>query len=56
MTGFPVLMYYLWICLWFYDGKLVHPTSVEDFKPFLLRMWDHVRVVCFNLVNGLGAD
>ncbi|KAG9224093.1 hypothetical protein CCMSSC00406_0010027 [Pleurotus cornucopiae] len=44
MTGFPVLMYYLWICLWFYDGKLVHPTSVEDFKPFLMRMWDHVRV------------
>ncbi|KAK0188658.1 ergosterol biosynthesis ERG4/ERG24 family-domain-containing protein [Armillaria mellea] len=42
MTGFPLLMYYLWICLWFYDGKLVHPTSLEDVKPFLLRMWNHV--------------
>ncbi|PBK99714.1 ERG4/ERG24 ergosterol biosynthesis protein [Armillaria gallica] len=42
MTGFPLLMYYLWICLWFYDGKLIHPTSLEDARPFLLRMWDHV--------------
>ncbi|KAF9466096.1 ergosterol biosynthesis ERG4/ERG24 [Collybia nuda] len=42
MTFFPVLMYYLWICLWFYDGKLVHPTSTEDIKPFLLRMWNHI--------------
>ncbi|KAK0202558.1 ergosterol biosynthesis ERG4/ERG24 [Desarmillaria ectypa] len=42
MTGFPLLMYYLWICLWFYDGKFVHPTSLDDVKPFLLRMWDHV--------------
>lgn len=43
MTGFPLLMYYLWICLQFYDGQLVHPTSVDDIKPFLLRMWGHVR-------------
>ncbi|KAF8653541.1 hypothetical protein AX16_003905 [Volvariella volvacea WC 439] len=43
MTGFPILMYYLWICLWFYDGKLVHPTSVDDIVPFLWRMWEHVR-------------
>ncbi|KAJ3907120.1 ergosterol biosynthesis ERG4/ERG24 [Lentinula edodes] len=43
MTGFPLLMYYLWICLWFYDGQLVHPTSVEDIQPFLGRMWAHVR-------------
>ncbi|KAF8202267.1 ergosterol biosynthesis ERG4/ERG24 [Pholiota molesta] len=35
-------MYYLWICLWFYDGKLVSPASVEDIKPFLWRMWGHV--------------
>ncbi|KAJ8514585.1 hypothetical protein ONZ45_g7891 [Pleurotus djamor] len=44
MTGFPLLMYYLWICLWFYDGKLVYPSSTEDIQPFLLRMWEHVRV------------
>jgi len=49
MTGFPLLMYYLWICLWFYDGKLVYPDSVDDIKPFLFRMWEHVRQVCFLL-------
>ena len=45
MIGFPILMYYLWICLWFYDGKLVYPTSSEDIKPFLARMWGHVAKV-----------
>ena len=45
MIGFPILMYYLWICLWFYDGKLVVPTSVDDIVPFLHRMWVHVRDV-----------
>lgn len=45
MTGFPVLMYYLWICLWFYDGQLVYPDSINDIQPFLLRMWMHVRDV-----------
>ncbi|KAL0065809.1 C-24(28) sterol reductase [Marasmius tenuissimus] len=44
MTGFPLLMYYLWICLWFYDGQLEHPSSLDDVKPFLLRMWNHVKV------------
>jgi Delta24(24(1))-sterol reductase len=45
MTGFPVLMYYLWICLVFYDGHLVSPNSVDDIQPFLGRMWEHIRVV-----------
>lgn len=45
MTGFPILMYYLWICLWFYDGALVHPSSIEDVKPFLTRMIGHVAKV-----------
>ena len=45
MTGFPILMYYLWICLWFYDGKLVHPTSTADIEPFLGRMLAHVSKV-----------
>lgn len=48
MMGFPILMYYLWICLWFYDGKLVYPASVEDIKPFLWRMWGHVAKVWFH--------
>ncbi|KAH9920817.1 ergosterol biosynthesis ERG4/ERG24, partial [Amylocystis lapponica] len=42
MTGFPILMYYLWICLVFYDGHLVHPTSQDDIVPFLTRMWAHI--------------
>ncbi|ORY27457.1 ergosterol biosynthesis ERG4/ERG24 [Naematelia encephala] len=41
MIGFPLLMYYLWICLWYYQGKMVHPTSLSDVKPFLTRMWEH---------------
>lgn len=45
MTGFPILMYYLWICLVFCDGQLVHPKSLDDIQPFLWRMWEHVRVV-----------
>lgn len=44
MTGFPILMYYLWICLVFYDGQLVFPKSADDIGPFFGRMWDHVRV------------
>ncbi|KZV84349.1 ERG4/ERG24 ergosterol biosynthesis protein [Exidia glandulosa HHB12029] len=43
MTGFPLLMYYLWICLQFYDGQIVYPSSLGDVKPFILRMWGHVR-------------
>ncbi|KAG8818632.1 C-24(28) sterol reductase [Serendipita sp. 399] len=43
MLIFPVLMYYFWICLWFYDGQLVRPTSTDDIVPFLWRMWDHIR-------------
>jgi delta24(24(1))-sterol reductase len=42
MTLFPVLMYYLWICLWFYDGSLVIPKSADDAWPFLQRMGAHV--------------
>lgn len=45
MIGFPILMYYLWICLWFYDGQLVGPNSLDDIQPFLQRMWVHVRDV-----------
>lgn len=45
MSGFPILMYYLWICLWFYDGKLVYPDSTDDIQPFFWRMWEHVRKV-----------
>jgi delta24(24(1))-sterol reductase len=45
MVGFPMLMYYLWICLWFYDGRLVVPTSVDGIEPFIKDMWAHIRDV-----------
>ena len=51
MTGFPILMYYLWICLMFYDGQLVFPHSVGDIVPFLGRMWEHIRVVSLNIAR-----
>lgn len=40
-------MYYLWICLWFYDGKLVIPNGLDDILPFFERMWTHVKQVRF---------
>jgi delta24(24(1))-sterol reductase len=49
MLGFPLLMYYLWMCCWFYDGQLAHPKSVDDIVPFLNEMWEHVRVVRYYL-------
>ncbi|CAL1715031.1 unnamed protein product [Somion occarium] len=49
MTGFPILMYYLWICLVFYDGHLVFPKSTDDIGPFLTRMWEHVSDASPNL-------
>ncbi|OWZ69186.1 hypothetical protein AYX15_00036 [Cryptococcus neoformans] len=42
MLGFPLLMYYLWICLWYYQGSFVYPTSVDDIGPFFHRMWEHI--------------
>ncbi|CEH16753.1 erg4 erg24 ergosterol biosynthesis protein [Ceraceosorus bombacis] len=42
MVFFPNMMYYLWICLWFYDGRLVIPNGVDDIVPFLQRMAQHV--------------
>ena len=51
MVGFPVLMCelpggessltipdYLFICLWFYDGKFAHPDTVDDIGPFFRRI------------------
>ncbi|THH17795.1 hypothetical protein EW146_g3095 [Bondarzewia mesenterica] len=43
MIGFPSLMYYLWICLWFHDGQLVFPKAGNEIQPFLVEMWAHVR-------------
>ncbi|CAE7112389.1 unnamed protein product [Rhizoctonia solani] len=43
MTFFPLLMYYFWICLRFYNGSLVHPESLRDIGPFIGRMWEHIH-------------
>ena len=50
MTGFPVLMYYLWACLWFYDGRLVYPHSLAEAKPLFLEIWGHIKRVCFQIL------
>ncbi|KAI0774786.1 ERG4/ERG24 ergosterol biosynthesis protein [Trametes elegans] len=43
MTGFPILMYYLWASIVYYDGKLARPDSVENIVPFLRELWGHIR-------------
>ncbi|CAE7112346.1 unnamed protein product, partial [Rhizoctonia solani] len=42
MVFFPIMMYYFWICLRFYNGSLVHPSSLKDIGSFFGRMWGHV--------------
>jgi len=37
-----VTVYYIWICLEYYGGSFVHPTSWNDVGPFARRMWAHV--------------
>jgi len=45
MAGFPALMYYMWTCLWFYDGRLVYPHSLAEAKPLFLEIWGHIKTV-----------
>ncbi len=35
MLFFPCLLYYLYVCLYFFDGQLVGPGSMEKFRPWL---------------------
>lgn len=51
MLGFPPLMYYLWICLVFYDGKLQGPKSFawDDVKNFLHVFYDLAAKVSTSL-------
>lgn len=46
MVFFPMLMYYLWACLWFYDGQLIYPRSLSEIQPFVYQIWAHVKDVC----------
>ena len=39
---------YLWICLWHYQGKLIHPTSLsfsdkDGLGPFVQNLWGIVK-------------
>ncbi|KAI0006572.1 ergosterol biosynthesis ERG4/ERG24 family-domain-containing protein [Xylariaceae sp. FL0662B] len=43
MTGFPLLMYYMWIGATYYDGKLPLPAEGESLKEFSQHMW---HLVC----------
>lgn len=56
MLFFPVLMYYFWICLWFYDGQLTHPASFDDIGPFVVRMWEHIRDVSTTQPHIISSD
>ena len=38
----PLLMFYLWICLEFYNGQLQYPTHPMEVSFFLDRMMSHV--------------
>lgn len=38
MTGFPLLMYYMWIGATYYDGKLPLPEKGQSFSEFLAHL------------------
>ncbi|KAL2912476.1 C-24(28) sterol reductase [Polyrhizophydium stewartii] len=42
MVFFPLLMFYMWACLEFYEGALVVPASLSDIGPFFGRLAAHV--------------
>lgn len=53
MLGFPALMYYLWICLWFYHGQFARPSVLAwegkgGVADFLGTMWGYVKNVSFD--------
>lgn len=42
MIGFPLLMWYLWICATYYDGQFTIPVEGETFKEFVtVRLYGH---------------
>ncbi|KAF5102437.1 hypothetical protein D0Z00_000364 [Geotrichum galactomycetum] len=42
MIGFPLLMYYLFVCYKFYDSQFVGPNSGESVVEFIQRLANHV--------------
>ena len=47
MTGFPALMYYMWIGAYFYDGKFPTPAVGESWTNFFLHMVDLVKTEAY---------
>lgn len=58
MIGFPLLMYYLYICLSHFQGEMVHPralTGPEGIVAWGRKMWEIVKTVsggCFRTSFG----
>ncbi|CCF58938.1 hypothetical protein KAFR_0F03420 [Kazachstania africana CBS 2517] len=40
LVGFPLLMYYMWICAEFYNGKLALPAHGETWSHFIGTLYD----------------
>jgi delta24(24(1))-sterol reductase len=58
MLGFPVMMYYLWICLWHYHGAFARPSvwmwdGKGGVKDFLGTMWALVKRDAWPTLEGL---
>ncbi|KAF2867249.1 ergosterol biosynthesis ERG4/ERG24 [Massariosphaeria phaeospora] len=47
MTGFPALMYYMWIGTTFYDGKFPRPAEGESWKAFFGHMVTLIKTEAF---------
>lgn len=58
MLGFPVMMYYLWVCLWHYHGAFARPSTLAwegkgGVKEFAETMWGLVKRDAYPTVGGL---
>eukprot|EP00299_Pterocystis_sp_00344_P009633 c4113_g1_i1.p1 GENE.c4113_g1_i1~~c4113_g1_i1.p1 ORF type:complete len:470 (-),score=74.51 c4113_g1_i1:47-1327(-) len=47
MVVFPLLMFYLWISIKYYDGRLLLPSSISDVVPTISKFFNHIAVDCF---------
>ena len=47
MIGFPMLMYYMWIGAFFYDGKFPTPTPGQDWSTFFAHLVNLVRTEAY---------
>ncbi|KAJ4343850.1 C-24(28) sterol reductase [Didymella glomerata] len=47
MTGFPALMYYMWIGAAFYDGKFPKPAEGQSYSDFFGHMWNLVKTEAY---------